>query len=535
MEVGKPETYGGVYFDDANRETLYTKFKLHSPPEMTANTRVIALLGVEQEDVLLGKDDWFVSDFFAFWHLLNGLSPHQTWLHSLDFQQLIAKHEYYLHGNPYKDRKVVLDAQILERANSNKSDFVYAPQNLKQKFGQALESNCKEAAKTEESILVLIFSHEGRVYQPYWRVRDPKDAYEYHSLLGLSRPGSTSKLQINQFKAIFQKYNVNVTLLTTACYSGGWICHRKEKSTLNISTLSAAGPFMQRYSWRRTVSDRFCGSIFASAIIKELCEVSGKRNILEMADDDDMDWNEEQVESFAEFIHSIHELLLTDIDARGYTHELSFGAKDDNWSMKWRERTGIPLSTFQDRWNELKDVPRHPQIHPGDPSNHDPHVSEQDRQEYRMLWAEEKARRQKEEGKQDKGKGKAQATAPLQATRGGGSHRRSSALYGGTVEGLTSTVIELAKIYLPAFSYGYDNDDSAKEGGFHEFLRDVAVRKRTLDVKILEMCLQSLNYRLSQIAGADEYLEFMEVPKPNGQSCLEFNTANLQYTMGKKT
>ncbi|KAF2792738.1 hypothetical protein K505DRAFT_387030 [Melanomma pulvis-pyrius CBS 109.77] len=272
----------------------------------------------------------------------------------------------------------------------------------------------------------------------------------------------------------------------------------------------------------------------SQAIIKKMCDVNSKINMWDMAEDDDTDWNEEQEELFVEYTRCISELLLTGIDAREYAHDLTVGAKDVNWSMNWREQTGIPLSTFQDRWEELKDVPRHPQMHPGDPSNRDPQVSELDLQEYQMLWTEEKTRRE-EEDKQGKGKGKAQDTTPFEATGGEDSQRRTSALYGGTVEGLTSIVVKLAKIYLPAFSYGYDNDDTAKEGAFHEFLRDVAIRNRTLSVRILEGCLESLNYRLSQMAGADEYLEIMEVAQPNGQSCFEFNTANLRYTMGKET
>lgn len=57
----------------------------------------------------------------AFWHILQGKTSHQTWLHALDFDALVPKYKQWLHGNPYKDgRKVVLDEDVLKSLEKSK-------------------------------------------------------------------------------------------------------------------------------------------------------------------------------------------------------------------------------------------------------------------------------------------------------------------------------------------------------------------------------------------------------------------------------
>ena len=31
-------------------------------------------------------------------------------------------------------------------------------------------------------------------------------------------------------------------------------------------------------------------------------------------------------------------------------HKISFAAQDDEWTKAWRERTGIPLAFFKEKW-----------------------------------------------------------------------------------------------------------------------------------------------------------------------------------------
>ncbi len=59
-------------------------------------------------------DGWFFSDFFLFHHLLQGLGISQQWCSAEEPQQLIQKYGEYLHGNPHKPRKVVLNQNMVK-------------------------------------------------------------------------------------------------------------------------------------------------------------------------------------------------------------------------------------------------------------------------------------------------------------------------------------------------------------------------------------------------------------------------------------
>ncbi|KAF2712456.1 hypothetical protein K504DRAFT_452642 [Pleomassaria siparia CBS 279.74] len=508
IEPGKPATFGGVFIDDSNRDVVYTRFKAHSPPDITPNTRIVAILGTQPVLARPDKDGWFVSDFLAFWHLLNGLTKNQTWLHCLDFNSLVAKHTRYLHGNPYNDRKVVLDQDVLPKLSASNSGLTYVhSDSLKSKFDSVLRENCAQASENGESVLVLIFAHG--------EASSRKGVRNYNLLVGTSQPGKAPKYHLRTFKEMFEKFNVNLTMMSSACYSGGWVCHRRQN--INTSALVAARPDTISRSWHRTVSaGQLCGPLFESVIIEKLCEVNGEAML---------PTNEDQVEAYYDFVRAIHELLLNDADRRGYDHHFTFGARDDAWEMNFQERTGFPLASFHARWNELKEYGKDAQLHAGDALNRDPNVPDAVREEYPSLWNENRAK------EEEKGKAK-QSELPSDATAGGKTARKTSTLYGGDSKSLASKVASLARVYLPAYSDGYDNDDTAPSAAFHGFLRDVLAGKIP-DNRTLDECLTGLNYRLSQMATADTYIQYMQVPKPKGQDCLEYKTANTMYLLGK--
>lgn len=61
-----------------------------------------------------------------------------------------------------------------------------------------------------------------------------------------------------------------ISLLTTACYSGGWamVPH------LNLTTMTAAGPKFKAVSWEGSKSlGIFCGSIYATTVAKSLIKL----------------------------------------------------------------------------------------------------------------------------------------------------------------------------------------------------------------------------------------------------------------------
>lgn len=238
IQLGKPESFGGVLRDPAQSNTRFTSFTTHTPPDITKHTRIVGVLGIEQKGASPQDDGWFLSDFAAFHYLLRPFTTAQTWLHCLDLDALVDEHKQYLHGNPFLERTVVLDQSLLDAAKDSSKGHpmtqVKAPK-LKVEFTKAVREQCQRAstANPPENVLILMFGHG--------------DTKSKGIQLGA---GDRGLLKMQQFGDIFKGLMVNVTLLTTACYSGGWTCN----PNLNISTLTAAGIENRSRSWSK--SDR---------------------------------------------------------------------------------------------------------------------------------------------------------------------------------------------------------------------------------------------------------------------------------------
>ncbi|KAL8746344.1 MAG: hypothetical protein Q9184_007758 [Pyrenodesmia sp. 2 TL-2023] len=118
ISVGSPETYGGKFLDQTTVRPHYQSFNMHTPPDITQNTRILAVCGISQKDAAPQGDGWFLSDFFAFYHLFHGLGRTECWMHCLDLKALVTQHRAYLHGSPFKTRKFVMDGEILDNAKN---------------------------------------------------------------------------------------------------------------------------------------------------------------------------------------------------------------------------------------------------------------------------------------------------------------------------------------------------------------------------------------------------------------------------------
>ena len=512
MEVGLPETFGctlnhkacySVEIADAevvigrlrnvdNKAREYHQFNLHTPPDITERTRIIAVLGVTEQPAPYGNDGWFVSDFFAFWNIFQGMTERQTWYHCLDIDSLVTKHTRYLHGNPYKQRKVVLDGKILEDCKQSKHppEHIKADK-LKLKTKTLITTECRDAERAGENVLILLFGHG--------------DRSNHGIVLG---GGARQTLKIGELHSATKALNTKITLITTSCYSGGWTCNPQ----LNLSTMTAAGNKNVSLSWRFSGSTgRACGSMFTTALVQKLTKVGATDRTLR-DDVEDEDVTEHQEETYVEFTRTVHEHLLKGIDRRGYEHQLSFGAQDDAWTMCWRERTGIPLGHFKERWDNLEDWEKDPTLHPGDPLNRDPSATEEQLADYVQLRADAKAK-----GKQiasSTGVGIDAATGSVLGKR------KTSALYGGTDRGLLSIVSSIGAEYLRSYA---GIDDSGDDGGLHSTLRWI-LDGREIAIERVEETHKELEYRMSQMSTADRYLTMMDISTPKGQLCCEYDT-----------
>ena len=509
MELGEPASFRGNSREASNKSKTFEIFTTHTPPDVTQNTRIIGVLGILQNDAAPHQNGYFLSDFIAFHHLLRKCTKSQKWLHCLDLGTLIDDHTRYLHGSPFLDRKVVLDHERLKSAQNAKEGHNLThvkPANLRMDFQKEARAQCSQAAKAgpPENVLILIFG-QGEL---------KKKGIEI---------GSSRTLEPAHLQSEMKGTNANVTLLTTACYSGGWTCYLQ----FNISSITAAGKVKTSRSWAKSGSSgQACGSMYTSAIIHKLVYNSATgRSVIDQRDENDEEklLAEQQEEMYTAFASSVYDSLLNGIDKRGMEHQFAFGAQDDAWGICWRERTGVPLDYYKDRWDELQDWPKDQILHPRDPENRNTKVTREEEAE----WAELKG--------QDKGKNVWDPSKMHQQYETIGSttgtnlgKRKTSGLYGGTDTGLVNVVRSLGKQYLDSYQ---GNDDTGNDGGLHGLLFSIFAGKEK-DPLQLEEAHQALQYRMEQMTKADEYLEIMDIPPPKGKLCHEYDTNKVGTEVG---
>lgn len=203
--------------------------------------------------------------------------------------------------------------------------------------------------------------------------------------------------------------------------------------------------------------------------------------------EEDQDYTEEQQATYAEFSKTVYETLCKDIDRRGYVHEITFSAENDAWNMCWKERTGIPLLNLAARWSKLEDHPKDPYLHPGDPLNRDPHVSQAEEDEFQRLKAEDNGRNVY------RGYMAGGGTIPAKRTFG--------ELSGRNLQSLINQVGHLGQQYLQSYK-GFENaaDDSPLFDSIKGIQNGVVHDKDEV-----EEAFRSLEFRMEHMAAADRY------------------------------
>lgn len=180
-------------------------------PDVASNLRIIAVCGISE---IGGKDapnedGWFFSDFFLFNRLLKWEGSSRTWLCSAGCtpDQLMNRWrgQEYLHGNPWETRKVVLNKSVLR--NHRLTDITGVDQeHLLDTFLNRVSKECEITRQYEESVVILVFGH-GSI--------DGKGIE-----IGKPRPDAIHKRLC--YEALWDvAEGLPVTLLTTACFTGG--------------------------------------------------------------------------------------------------------------------------------------------------------------------------------------------------------------------------------------------------------------------------------------------------------------------------
>jgi hypothetical protein len=351
----------------------------HTVPDIPENSIVIGVCGViPTEEALIDENDgWFMSDFCAFNYLLKGIRSHQTWITAASeesFLRFIDEHPEYkpgfLHGNPYKDRKVVFSRALVEqkeltpfcvrsrilggnlRANPPFLQQVSQPKAIVKEFEERLHQAvaASELWTPRRPIVILIFGHGTEslgVYLDY-----SKKAADEQALFAFS-----------SIKKIIPE-DISTSVITTSCYSGGWAIQKD----LNKTALTAGGPLLDNdgeqgrpnsLSWNISASiGRACGSVFATTLIKNLISSSsplcGDPSLVDESESLQVArLSDQQTETYNAFCCNIVSNLQDRVTKLYDYHDFRFAAQDDDWAQSWLGRIGLPLSHFETRWKRL--------------------------------------------------------------------------------------------------------------------------------------------------------------------------------------
>jgi hypothetical protein len=307
--------------------------------------------------------------------------PNQLWLSSCSPSDLIRKHQRYLHGPANGiagDRRVVMNEQMLPRDEMRAGFRVFQEKDLLERFLATLKSEIKEAARTKQPVLVLIFGHG--------------DNRASGILIGCKK--GPFKLTQERLASVLQK-EVQTTMILTSCYSGGWLMMPNSnenfyaKPTFNHSFLTAAGHTNQSLSWSlsQSIGRQAGGSVFASCLLYSIITASDrtegfysrekvsfeelndegqptgdkKGKLIKIREDDE---GEEISLSMA----ALTQQILYECEARYGSlwdqHQFSFAAQDDLWAKAWGNRTGLPLLNYKEKWESLPEAPLMETVYP---------------------------------------------------------------------------------------------------------------------------------------------------------------------------
>ncbi|EFQ98153.1 hypothetical protein MGYG_01189 [Nannizzia gypsea CBS 118893] len=478
FQEGFPATFSSFFKDACGQTKKVSSFLTNSPPDITPNTRILAVCGVSDypENAASPEDDgWFYSDFFTFHTLLYGQGAAQKWCCSDDPSLLLQKYGKYLHRNPDTERRVVLSKSLIQIELQDVR--VFSAPDLLQNVLELLREEATLAVQQNTPLILFLFGHGAETTKSVE--------------IGVAN----NELSVSTVHSVVGD-EVDLTVISTACYSGGWVV----TSLLNATVLSAAGPGDESESWPKSHSlSRACGSIYASTLAKSLADTSSHElqhpqpespSPPSSGQDTPTTLNDQQSMTFSEFARTIHTLLLTGVDRLGYHHSISFSARDDDWESHWRKRTGFPLADLKAKWESLELV--QPQVSssssssssssPSSPLNRDP-CTDLDIQTDNISLYKLRGRY-------------------------------------GSISSYTGQLRRLAISYLASYP---GRDSLAPNSSFHQKCRDLISKQKKFNLSTLETIESTLRYRMSLSFLANQLVSGSGLPLPQGKLCEEWD------------
>lgn len=224
------------------------------PPNVTPKTRVIAILGLSEDEPssmnaspTLG-DGWMVSDFYLWLNLLKGMGTSQEWITCLKPKYLLRKYgrqdktavrrvekcknnkhgdqilycenepfqtkcaHGLLHGDEFETRAVVLDDETLKYAKK-KVSIERKGVKLREYFLDRLRNTLELAAAKGEHVLIMMFA-QGSL--------EPRGGLAVGIEIG--RNPLSNLLSSDQIVSVLADFpGVELSIYMTSCYSGHWI------------------------------------------------------------------------------------------------------------------------------------------------------------------------------------------------------------------------------------------------------------------------------------------------------------------------
>lgn len=324
----QPATYGGhSKVNDAGFVTA--TYQSRCLPIVTRSSIIVAVCGPDDKanNASPKKEGWFYSDFYMMHHLFRNTASTQYWLTCVSPEQYVEKYARLLHGDATKDRKVVLDASMLE---DKKDITTVSAKILAERFLATVADASKQTKGTDRQILVMMFGHG-------W-----EDVYSI--VIGGPAEDLAQAIspQILQQALIRHNPRPQATILSTSCFGEGW-CFARSGNTSNIHGGNDA---TQLRSWPASDSIRqYAGSKFAASVAEALVrtELLGESEENPMA-----------TPTFATLTKAISDILVKEVDNSTVADHPSFAAQDDLWGEDSRSKSGFPLSTFKERYDSLQ-------------------------------------------------------------------------------------------------------------------------------------------------------------------------------------
>ncbi|KAI4621913.1 hypothetical protein J4E80_004287 [Alternaria sp. BMP 0032] len=332
-------------------------------PNITADTRILAVCGVADDAAKIASpkaDGWFLSDFYAWKHVLKGAGSSQKWLTAVDPRDLVERYEEFIHGSEHYDRKVVLSQTEIEKPGFCDDIILASESNLHTKFTEALSEEAALAGKKDHPLVILMFAHG-----------------DFTDDFGFDLGSAPRLFNMKDFKQAVKPTQIRMTILSTACYSGGWAVYHDFSAGidqdgnpytdvgqgLNASIMTAGGPSSTSESYGKSHSiGRHCGSYFVTAMLKSLraeCEAADAAATTASTFPFSSASSPENVsteqETYLAFTVKIYDTMRS-LDRQASKHQIRFAAQDDGWMEGWNPRSGLPMVNFKTNWDELQTV-----------------------------------------------------------------------------------------------------------------------------------------------------------------------------------